>query len=155
MKYKFLIGIVVVIVIIILVVILNGSNAQEDQPESQGSSIQETQSNTDTPESQQNIETDDTSQEIDFSLEMKNFSFTPNAMEVKAGETIRVKLTNTSGTHDFVIDELNVQSSLLGSGEEEIIEITAPSDSIRSTYEFYCSVGNHRELGMVGELKIT
>lgn len=145
MNSKLLIGLIVVIIIVILVILLNGSNAKEGTSALQDEITQNTKTD---------VEESENVQEVDYSLELKNYSFTPNSIEVKAGETIRVKLTNTGGTHDFVIDELNVQSSLLESGEEDIIEITAPADEKGSTYEFYCSVGNHRELGMVGEIKI-
>ena len=145
MNSKLLIGLIVVIIIVILVILLNGSNAKEGTSALQDEITQNTKTD---------VEESENVQEVDYSLKLKNYSFTPDTIEVKAGETIRVKLTNTGGTHDFVIDELNVQSSLLGSGEEEIIEITASADAKGSTYEFYCSVGNHRELGMVGEIKI-
>ena len=91
--------------------------------------------------------------EVDYSLELKSFTFTPNQLTASPGQTIKVKLTVTQGFHDFVIDELNVKSSQMSEGQEEIVEITIPSDTpVGTEYEFYCSVGNHRDLGMVGTL---
>jgi plastocyanin len=95
------------------------------------------------------------SDEVAYEIEMDSFSFSPNKMEIKAGETIKVKLTNKEGFHDLVIDELNVASSKLGEGKSEVIEITVPAGTAAgTTYEYYCSVGNHRQQGMVGTLTV-
>ena len=51
--------------------------------------------------------------------------------------------------HDFVIDELNVKSEIIKSGETGEVEFTP--DTI-GEFEFYCSVGQHRANGMVGTL---
>ena len=66
------------------------------------------------------------------------------------GQTIKVKLTNNGKVpHDFVIDELDINSGLIAPGDSEIISIT--SGQLANTYYFYCSVGNHRGLGMFGK----
>jgi len=90
----------------------------------------------------------------DYSIQLSDFTFTPNIISASAGETITVKLENNEGTHDFVIDELNVKSNLLSSNESQTITITLPEDSAGETYEFYCSFGNHRQMGMVGTLQV-
>ena len=85
---------------------------------------------------------------------MANFSFTPKLITAKAGDTLTIKLENSQGMHDFVIDELGVKSRLLKDGEEQLVEISIPVDAKGKSYEFYCSVGNHRQMGMVGTLKV-
>ena len=92
-------------------------------------------------------------EEVDYTLDLQNFSYTPNVMQGKAGETLKVKIVNVGGFHDFVIDELGVASKQIAEGESEIVEITIPADAT-GEYEFYCSVGNHRAQGMVGILMI-
>ncbi len=92
---------------------------------------------------------------VDYTLELGNFYYEPNIIEAKAGSTIRIKLVNVEGTHDFDLDELGVESSRLRAGEEEILEFEVPTDSAGKTYEFYCSIGSHRELGMVGSFVVT
>ncbi len=91
---------------------------------------------------------------VRYEIDMTNFAFQPNEISMNAGETIKVKIVNSEGFHDLVIDELNVKSKQLKEGEEEILEITVPEDTESGTYEFYCSVGNHREQGMVGTLRV-
>lgn len=99
---------------------------------------------------------DDGNQDVvNYALSLKNFSFNPALIEAEPGETVKVKLTNSKGLHDFTLDELDVKSKLLNEGEEVIIEITIPAGTLSGTeYEFYCSVGNHRQLGMVGVLRV-
>ena len=84
-------------------------------------------------------------------LNMSNFTFGVEEIKVKSGEKLMVSVTNDSGTHDFVIDELAVDSGIIPEGETMEIEI--PTDK-PGTYEYYCSVGQHRALGMKGVLII-
>lgn len=51
--------------------------------------------------------------------------------------------------HDFVIDELNVKTKIVKDGESETVEFTPDQTG---TFEFYCSVGQHRQMGMKGTL---
>ena len=92
-------------------------------------------------------------EEVDYTLDLQNFSYTPNVIQGKAGETLKVKIVNVGGFHNFVIDELGVASKQIAEGESEIVEILIPADAT-GEYEFYCSVGNHRAQGMVGILMI-
>ena len=88
----------------------------------------------------------------EFAVEGKDFSFSPAEMTVKQGDTVRITFTNTGNMqHDFVIDELGVASKKLVGGEKEMIEFVADK---AGTYEYYCSVGNHRAMGMVGTLTV-
>jgi plastocyanin len=88
-----------------------------------------------------------------FEVGMQNFSFSEEQLSVNAGDTVTVNLTNNGGTHDFVIDELDVQSQIIGSGQTSVT-FTVPEDTSGQIYSFYCSVGNHRELGMEGQLTV-
>lgn len=86
-------------------------------------------------------------------VEMGNYSFSPSTMTVKAGDTVKLKLVNKDMMHDFVIDELDVESNVLEEvGQEEVFEFTVPASAKGKSYEYYCSVGDHREKGMVGTL---
>lgn len=86
-------------------------------------------------------------------LVMNNFSFSKQSITASPGDTVTINLTNTGGTHDFKIDELNVQSKTISSGGTDTVTFTIPPDASGS-FEYYCSIGNHRALGMVGTLII-
>lgn len=84
-----------------------------------------------------------------FVVEAKDFSFAPTTIKVKTGDTVVITFKNTQGTHDFKIDEFDVVTNQIGEGDEEEMEFVANK---KGTFEYYCSVGNHRKTGMVGKL---
>jgi len=78
-----------------------------------------------------------------------NFKFDPSEILVKKGDTVRIVFTNSDGMHDFVIDEFDARTKVLKDGESETIEFVADQ---AGKFEYYCSVGQHRQMGMVGNL---
>jgi len=86
-----------------------------------------------------------------FSVSGSPFSFTPNVMSVRKGDTVKITFTNSQGLHDLVIDEFNVRTKQLPAGQSETITFVA--DKVGS-FEYYCSVGTHRQMGMVGTLTV-
>jgi len=86
-----------------------------------------------------------------FSVSGSNFSFSPSEIRVKKGDSVKVTFTSTGGTHDFVIDAYNVKTGILQNGQSETATFVADK---AGTFEFYCSVGNHRAMGMVGKLVV-
>lgn len=100
------------------------------------------------------VTTDVPAQDQDASMitvEGANFSFIPNMITVKKGEKVKIVFKNVEGFHDFVIDELHVRTSQLNAGAEEVVEFT-PMEV--GQFEFYCSVGKHRQMGMKGTLTV-
>lgn len=86
-----------------------------------------------------------------FDVSMSNFEFSETELRVSPGDEVTIFLQTEEGTHDFVIDEFDAQSPVLNSGENAEFTFTVPEDA-SGEYEFYCSIGNHRALGMVGTL---
>ncbi len=87
-----------------------------------------------------------------FTVTGDNFKFLPAAMTVKKGETVKIVFKNANGVHDFKIDEFNVATSKLQSGQEETVTFVADKTG---AFEYYCSVGTHRQMGMKGTLTVT
>lgn len=85
----------------------------------------------------------------EFVVSGSNFKFSPNVISVKRGDIVKLVFKVDGGIHDFVIDEYEVATNQLGDGEEEEVEFVA--DKV-GTFEYYCSVGKHRQNGMVGKL---
>lgn len=77
------------------------------------------------------------------------FYVKPNEIRVKQGDTVRIVFTNAGGTHNFSIDEFNVKTKTLQTGETEEVEFVANQTG---EFEFYCGVANHRAQGMKGTL---
>ncbi|OGD33911.1 hypothetical protein A2988_00250 [Candidatus Azambacteria bacterium RIFCSPLOWO2_01_FULL_46_25] len=83
----------------------------------------------------------------------QNFSFAPSEIRVKKGEKVKVNFANAGGwPHDFVIDELNVRTPQVTVGESASVEFIADK---AGTFEYYCSVGQHRQNGMKGKLIVS
>ena len=71
-------------------------------------------------------------------------------IRVKIGDKIRVEFTSTQGFHDFVVDEFNAATQKVRENEGmTFVEFTVDKTG---TFEYYCSVGQHRANGMVGNL---
>ncbi len=85
----------------------------------------------------------------EFTVAGNNFAFVPSTMRVKKGDTVRIVFKNTGGLHDWKIDEFNASTKKINSGEEDTIEFVADQTG---SFEYYCSVGSHREMGMKGML---
>ena len=82
---------------------------------------------------------------------LENFSITLSQTSFEAG-TYRFNATSVQGGHDFVIDGANITAKatpVLNSGQSATLEVTLP----KGTYTIWCSVGNHRAMGM--EITIT
>lgn len=87
----------------------------------------------------------------DIVVTAKNFSFTPSTITVNQGEKVRVTFKNTEGFHDFVVEGYGAATKQLKAPAEEVIEFTADK---AGTFEYYCSVGTHRQMGMKGTLVV-
>jgi len=84
-------------------------------------------------------------------LTAANFKFSTNEIVVKKGQKVKVTLKVGDGLHDFVVDEFSARTAQVGAGQATSAEFTP--DKV-GTFEFYCSVGNHRAMGMVGKLVV-
>jgi plastocyanin len=82
---------------------------------------------------------------------MVDIAFTQKELTIPANTDVTVELTNNGATaHDFVIDELGINSGAVEPGASTTVTINAPA----GTYEYYCSVPGHRPAGMVGTLTV-
>lgn len=86
-----------------------------------------------------------------FEIDGSNYKFTPNVLKVNEGDSVRITFKNTQGMHNFMIDEFNAKSKTISTGETDELSFVA---SKKGTFEFYCSVGKHRAMGMVGTLTV-
>lgn len=95
--------------------------------------------------------------QISLTAEGREFFFegdaTPNPdIVVQEGDTVEVTLCVTGGSHDWTVDEFDAATDMVNEGDEcSTVEFVA--DEV-GEFEYYCSVGNHREEGMVGLLVV-
>jgi len=84
-----------------------------------------------------------------FTIIGKNFSFSETKLRVKVGDRVKIIFKNEDGFHDWVIDEFSARTPQIQTGTQAEVEFVA---SIAGTFEYYCSVGEHRAKGMKGNL---
>jgi heme/copper-type cytochrome/quinol oxidase subunit 2 len=87
-----------------------------------------------------------------FELTGEDFSFRMNGevapdIRVNEGDMVRIELTSIDGMHDWVIDEFDAATNQITTGQTTSIEFIADQ---KGTFEYYCSVGQHRANGMFG-----
>ena len=87
----------------------------------------------------------------EINMEAGSFYYKPNTITVKKGETVKIVMHSVSMMHDFNIDELNVRMPIVKNGDTGTVEFIA--DKV-GTFEYYCSVGQHRANGQVGKITI-
>lgn len=155
------------VVILVLVILAGGIfvlNQQKSAPtedaknesammEEEDSMMEENKDDAMMEETDKMMEGEDTmmAKEVEFDVEGGKFYYKPNVLKVKKGQLVQISFENKDGFHDFVIDEFDVASPQINGGQETDIEFVP--DKV-GEFEFYCSVGNHREMGMVGTLVV-
>jgi plastocyanin len=90
-------------------------------------------------------------------VEMKasSFSFDPNNIEAKQGDTLLIKIRNVSSTaHNLTLKDPKgriIQSADLPPNETVTMAVELP---VAGTYEFYCDKPLHPTLGMKGKIQV-
>ncbi len=142
-----IVGIVAVIAIVagLFFYMGSGKNVGEESMQTNETSMPATGDEAATESAVQGMD----AEALNITVEGGSFYFKPNEIRAKVGQTVKVTLNAVSMQHDFVIDELDVKSAVIPSGQTTTVEFVA---SEAGEFEFYCSVGNHRAQGMVGTL---
>lgn len=137
------ITIIILVVLAAGVVFILGNSKKAEAPETEGDAAKITETSTVTEIAVGAVK--------EFTVSGKNFSFTPSTITVQKGDKVKITFENTAGFHDFVIDEYGVATKQTQSPTTEVLEFIA--DKVGS-FEYYCSVGSHRAMGMKGVLKV-
>ena len=87
-----------------------------------------------------------------FTVTGSNFVFSPKTMTVKKGDTVKITFVNSGGTHDWNLDEFNAHSGIIQGGASKTVTFVADK---AGSFEYYCAVGQHRQMGMKGTLTVT
>ncbi|KKU81845.1 MAG: Plastocyanin [Parcubacteria group bacterium GW2011_GWA2_47_8] len=148
MNNKSTIGFVVIVLIVIIggLWLLNGNKAVA--PADGVQPIVDNEGQVGTEESATG-ETADQAAAKTFDVTGVPFAFDLKEIRVKQGDRVRIHFTSKEGFHDWVVDEFDARTKQLKVNEEDTIEFIA---NTTGTFEYYCSVGNHRAMGMVGKL---
>jgi nitrite reductase (NO-forming) len=86
-----------------------------------------------------------------FTVELGDIWIKPSDIEVKAGETYELVVTNTGTVpHDLVLDESTAGTDMLNNGDSQTLTFIAGDKNL----VFYCSVPGHRQAGMELTVKV-
>lgn len=88
-----------------------------------------------------------------FDVSGVNYAFTPARLTVYQGDEVTVNFKSIQGFHDFVVDEFEGAVTPQVNPEDGTVSVTFTADQV-GEFEYYCSVGNHRQRGMVGTLVV-
>lgn len=84
-----------------------------------------------------------------FELRMGDNYFEPTELRIPAGTDVAINLVNIGmSDHQFRIDDLGIESDVVGSGQTGQIIVNIPE----GTYQYHCPIPGHTEAGMVGQL---
>lgn len=95
--------------------------------------------------------TDESSKTVTVTMEAGSYYFSPKTISAKKGDTIKITITGKGMMHDFTLDAFDVQSSTIQPGSSTTVEFVADKTG---SFEYYCSIGSHRQLGQVGTLTV-
>lgn len=84
-------------------------------------------------------------------VEARSFSFTPNEIHLKPGESVNITLAPVDILHDFTVVGLSTHV-VAKAGETGSGGLTAPAQPGR--YAFICTVPGHSDGGMKGTLVV-
>ncbi|MFT5036933.1 MAG: plastocyanin [Candidatus Azotimanducaceae bacterium] len=93
----------------------------------------------------------DTPHQVVIDIVSTNFAYDTEEIIVNKGDEVTINFSSAGGFHDWVIDEFDVATQRIDTGEET--SITFVADTV-GTFEYYCTVGDHREKGQVGYLTV-
>lgn len=85
-------------------------------------------------------------------VEASDFKLTPAKITFKKGEKIKIVFKNNGKLpHNLTITELGVATKTITPGEEDSLEFIPAKGG---QFSMFCSVGNHRQLGVEGSILV-
>jgi uncharacterized cupredoxin-like copper-binding protein len=109
--------------------------------------------------------------DVVIGISLKNLRFTPSAVEVPAGKTVRINVTNMDATeHDLLVQGLRIEKVGAATGAHHagatpnmlVVHVTANGNGSitfrtdqKGTFVFNCTIPGHKDAGMVGEMTVS
>jgi plastocyanin len=85
----------------------------------------------------------------EITVTSSNFKFTPAVIRVNQNDTVKITLKNTQASHSWNVETYEVSTPVINAGQQATVTFVADK---KGTFEYYCSVDGHRQMGMVGQL---
>lgn len=85
-------------------------------------------------------------------VELSDFKFTPQTVELPAGQKVTLELKNKGSVeHDFTIEPIGLKAIVKGG--QTATRVVGPFTA-GTTYDVICTTAGHKESGMVGKLVV-
>ncbi len=85
-------------------------------------------------------------------VEVSDFKLIPAKISLKKGEKVKIILKNNGKLpHNLTITELGVATKTISGGQEDSLEFIPAKDG---QFSMFCSVGNHRQKGVEGNVVV-
>jgi plastocyanin len=81
-----------------------------------------------------------------------DFEYDIKQIKVKKGDTVTIYFKSNEGFHDWVVDEFNAATDRV-TEKDGVTSVTFVADKV-GTFQYYCSVMSHRQMGMIGYLVV-
>lgn len=122
---------------------------EEDETKEATEKIEDDQVNS--KEDNESTTSEEAPDAVVFNLDAFSFGYSSKELRVKKDQTVTINLTSTGGLHDWVVDEFGAATEKVSTGG--VTNVTFVADKA-GTFEYYCSIGQHRANGMVGTLVV-
>ena len=84
-----------------------------------------------------------------FNVTAQSLTFSPSVINAKKGDTVVINFQSMDIQHSFKLDQFHVASDMVSAGQKTTVRFVANQ---AGTFQFYCGVDSHKNLGMVGQL---
>ncbi len=136
-------------IIVVILLAVAGFFLYASQSNDSGDSDSPTPTPTENPEATQTPSPQSQDSVKEFIITGSPFKFDITEIKIKKGDRVRIIFKNAEGFHDWTIDEFNAQTEQIQAGQQDSVEFIADKSG---QFEYYCSVGTHRQMGMKGTL---
>ncbi len=80
------------------------------------------------------------------------YSFTPSSIGLEKGDSVSITLKNAGATsHTLFMDGYGVTTGSVAPGRSGTLSFTADKTG---SFDFYCNIDGHRDLGMRGTMEV-
>lgn len=88
---------------------------------------------------------------VEVAMTAENMKFTPNIIEAKMGDKVRITITAKDVQHTFTLPIFGINKDI-PAGQTVVIEFLADK---QGEFTFYCNIQGHTLKGMTGRINIT
>jgi len=89
----------------------------------------------------------------EFKVEEGDFYFKPEKITVRKDDKVKITFSNIDGDdlHNFILDGYYLHTEDTKAHETSTLEFVADKTG---TFNFFCSIGDHKDRGMIGTLTV-